>query len=54
MTSTKKIHDIVERMPKEDRQAMMQELLNLRLTILSEISSSTNNANRLLRLFYTK
>jgi len=33
---------------------MMQELLNLRLTVLSEISRATNNADKLLRLFYGK
>ena len=54
MKSTEKIHDIVDRMSKEDRREMMAELLDLRLMILSEISRSTNNANKLLRLFYGK
>ena len=52
MRSTEKIHEIVERMPEEDKVGMMSELLDLRLTVLSEISRATNNGEKLLRLFY--
>ena len=52
MKSTEKIHEIVGNMPIEDRGKMMADLLDLRLTILDEISRATNNSGKLLRLFY--
>ena len=52
MKSTEKIHEIVGNMPIEDRGKMMTDLLDLRLTILDEISRATNNSGKLLRLFY--
>ena len=52
MKSTEKIHKICEKMPVEDRKEMMADLLDLRLTILDEISRATNNSGKLLRLFY--
>lgn len=54
MRSTEKIHKICEAMPVDDRKAMMQELLDLRITILDEVAGTVNNSKKLLKLFYSK